>query len=61
MQRRILNRAAGCLHAAHITALWEFWTDWLNPVLTTKQNVLGAQADMMLKIGFIEQLQRLVR
>ena len=22
-------RAIVCLHAAHIAALWEFWTDWL--------------------------------
>ena len=23
------NRAAVCLPADHIAALWEFWTDWL--------------------------------
>ena len=26
---RTHNRAAVCLHAAHIAALWEFWTNWL--------------------------------
>ena len=26
---RTLKRAAVCLHAGHIAALREFWTDWL--------------------------------